>query len=60
MVAFDVPADGEQHPYLIPIGCHPGWTWSPRISRIRLRAERGGIEHFDSAMACEIDETAPD
>jgi hypothetical protein len=60
MVAFDVPADGERHSYLVPIGCHPGWTWSPQITRIRLRAERGGIASFDSATACEIDETTPD
>jgi hypothetical protein len=35
-VTFDVIPDGAVRPYLIPIGCSPGWSWRPGIARIRL------------------------
>ena len=35
-ITFDVLADGLVRPYLVPIGCSPGWSWRPRIERVRL------------------------
>ena len=35
-VSFDVIPDGAVHPYLIPIGCSPGWSWRTGIARIRV------------------------
>jgi hypothetical protein len=40
-VVFRVTVDGVKRPYLLPVGCSPGWSWRPEIGRIVLIAPRG-------------------
>jgi hypothetical protein len=40
-ITFHLKADGLAHHYLIPIGCHPAWTWRSRIRRLKIRTEPG-------------------
>jgi hypothetical protein len=38
-IDFEVVTDGRPHTYLVPISCHPAWSWRPQIARLRLRSE---------------------
>ncbi|MCA9081167.1 MAG: hypothetical protein KDA58_11460 [Planctomycetaceae bacterium] len=53
---FDVAADGLPHTYLIPVGCHPGWTWIMRFGRVELSCGAEGQMHIEAAELLEIDE----
>jgi hypothetical protein len=40
-VSFAIVPDGAVRPYLIPIGCSPGWSWRPGIDRVRVSVPVG-------------------
>lgn len=55
-ITFELAADGRHHRYLIPIGCHPGWTWRPVIRGIRLTVAPDCAVMQPAATLCEVDE----
>ncbi|SFI28902.1 DUF2339 domain-containing protein [Planctomicrobium piriforme] len=55
-ITFQVFADGKRRTYLIPIGCHPGWTWRPQIRRLQLSTPANVRLSLQSARLYDIDE----
>jgi hypothetical protein len=56
-MTFALTADGLAHDYLIPIGCHPAWSWRQEIQQLRLQTEPdiGLLEPI--ARVIEIDDS---
>ena len=59
-VSFDVIPDGAVHPYLIPIGCSPGWSWRPGIARIRVSIPAADRVSPPRGECWQIDEIGAD
>jgi hypothetical protein len=53
---WHVLADGKRHAYLIPIGCHPAWTWRPRITHMQLTIPAGDMTSPPTATLYDIEE----
>ena len=49
-------ADGQAHPYLVPIGCSPAWTWRSEISTLELRSSPGCVLDAPQVSALRIND----
>ncbi|HLQ45115.1 MAG TPA: hypothetical protein VK137_10330, partial [Planctomycetaceae bacterium] len=54
-----MPADGQRHSYLLPIGCSPAWAWRSRIASLALVPGQGTLVDSPTVTALMIDDIAP-
>jgi hypothetical protein len=54
-VSFAIVPDGAVRPYLIPIGCVPGWSWRPGIDRVRVSVPVGFALSLPRAECWQVD-----
>ena len=57
---FDCSPDGQKHIYLVPIGCHPCWTWRSVIRQWKLSVSDNSLVTALSVWAYEIDDLRSD
>lgn len=53
---WDCRPDGSAHGYLVPIGCHPSWTWRSEIHRLRITSVDGDVLTAPMVTLYEMDE----
>lgn len=58
-ITFVVLTDGVKRPYLIPIGCSPGWSWRPHIEDLRLQLPDGTSARSPRVEFWSVDELSP-